>query len=131
MAFHTVPDHLQAVPDDAQRPRWSQSALHNRQTLADNGHSQQWATSFISEQQERSTCPASQDKRASVFVLRTRFLEQPAERTNIYYGHSNFQIVSENQSIQTRPWLLTNFIMHLRSQFVDDAITFILVKTAH
>ena len=28
-------------------------------------------------------------------------LEQPAERTNIYYGHSNFKISSKNSSIQT------------------------------
>ena len=28
--------------------------------------------------------------------------KQPAEQTNIYYGHYNFQIASENPSIQTR-----------------------------
>ena len=49
----------------------------------------------------RTACPTSQDRRASVFILRTRLLEQPADRTNIYYGQ-NFQIASENPSIQTR-----------------------------
>ena len=44
----------------------------------------------------------SQDRRTRVFVHQTRFLEQSAERTDIYYGHSNFQIASENPSIQTR-----------------------------
>ena len=71
-------------------------------TLADSGHAQPRATSFISEQQVRTARPTSQDRRASVLVLQTRLLEQLAERTNIIYGHSNFQIASENPSSQTR-----------------------------
>ena len=61
--------------------RRSQSVLHNRHSLADSGHDQPRATLFISEQQVRTARPTSQDRRASVFVLRTRRL--PSELTSI------------------------------------------------
>ena len=50
--------------DDAQRPRRSQSALHNRHSLVDSEHAPPRATSLISEQQVRTACPTSQDRRA-------------------------------------------------------------------
>ena len=109
LASSTVPDHVQAVLDCAQHPRRSQAALHNRHSFANSGHAQPRPTSFISEQQVRTTRHTSQDRRASVFVLRTCLLEQPAESTKIYYGHSNSQIASENSSIQTRLWLLKDY----------------------
>ena len=74
LASNKVLDYLQAVPDDAQHPRRSQPTLHNRHSRADSKHAQPRATSFISEQQVLTASPTSQGRRASVFVLRTRFI---------------------------------------------------------
>ena len=56
------------------------------------------ALSPIANMTNRGRLRSSASSKYELLALRLK----PAEQTDIYYGHSNFQIASENPSIQTR-----------------------------